>query len=65
MRSKCGNVQKLDVDVSDRILESLSGQLIQIRQSRETWTIRGWGFRATREHVETSANVAEDSNDRG
>jgi hypothetical protein len=63
MGSKGRNVKKLDVDDPDPKMGSPRGYLKRILQSRETWKIRGWGFRATREYVETSTYLSEKEDD--
>jgi hypothetical protein len=65
MSSKCRNVQKLDVDFYGKNFKGLRGRRKQIHQKREIWKIRGWGFHATREYIETSTDLTADSDDRG
>lgn len=68
MSSKRGNVQILDVRLCDQNPTAPGENPGQIRQTREVWKISGWGFRATREHIETSVQTSaastDDSNDR-
>jgi hypothetical protein len=59
------DVQQLDATVPLRFVGRLSGTLRRIRQVRETWKLSGWGFKASRERIETDSEMAEaDRNDR-
>jgi hypothetical protein len=58
------NVQKLDATVPLGFVGRLSGTLRRIRQVRATWKITGWGFKASRERIETDSMAETDRNDR-
>jgi hypothetical protein len=51
-----GKVQQPDIS-KHGFLTRLSGGLTRIVQTRETWKLRGWGFAASRERVETTTEM--------
>jgi hypothetical protein len=55
MPSKLVNVQKLDIGLLKRMTGAISG----VRQVHEVWHLRGWGFKATREHSVTTFEIDE------
>jgi hypothetical protein len=60
MRRTGGNVKKLDIGIPAAVFGRLSGTLHRIRQTRETWNLSFWGMKASREHVETTTEMANE-----
>jgi hypothetical protein len=60
MRRIGGDVKKLDIDFPSAVFSRLSGTLRRIRQTRETWNLSFWGMKASREHVETTTEMADE-----
>jgi hypothetical protein len=60
MRKSGSNVQKLDVSLP-ALFRWVPGTLQRIRQSRETWNLNIGilGLKASREHVETTAEMSD------
>lgn len=61
MRRIGSDVKKLDTGVFIATLSRLSVNVHRIRQIRETWNFRFWGVRASREHVETTTELADEA----
>jgi hypothetical protein len=60
MRKIDGDVKKLDMGIPATVFGRLSGTLHRIRQTRETWNLSFWGMKASREHVETTTEMANE-----
>jgi hypothetical protein len=55
MPSKPVNVQKLDIS----LIKRMTGAISKVRQVHEVWHLRGWRFKAIREHTETTFEIDE------